>query len=130
MKYSESLIQAQRIGGIVYKYSNYNFAVASSFWSFAIKVLMQRTEECMYEVISNKQTTYLDLDLKSKDYKYLPQNLKVNPRNMVKQCLKLLSWGYNTYLNTAFSLDHVTIGESNGDDKISYHIIIYDQIHA
>ena len=91
---------------------------------------MQRTEECMYEIISNKQTTYLDLDLKSIEYKYLPQNLIVNPRNMVKQCLKLLSWGYNKYLNTDFTLDHVTIGESNGDDKISYHIIIYDKLHA
>ena len=78
MPYLESLEIAQKIGGIVYKTSKYDFDVAKSFTSFAIKVMMQTSDQCMYEIISNQQTTYLDLDLKKKDCSVFPQKVLSN----------------------------------------------------
>ena len=78
MPYLECLARAQKIDGIVYKTSKYDFDVAKSFMIFAVKVMTQTSDQCMYEVISHKQTTYLDLDLKKKDCKFIPQKLLSN----------------------------------------------------
>ena len=130
MKLAESLRRAQETGGIVYKFTNFDFAVTSSFLSFATLVVMEKFDECMYEVVSNQQTTYLDLDLKTKEYKFLPKRLIGNSRMMAEQCLALLTYSYERYLNTTFTRDHVTFGDASGPGKISYHIIIYDKVHA
>ena len=130
MKLAESLRRAQLTGGIVYKFTNYDFAVTSSLLSFATLVVMEKIDECMYEVVSNQQTTYLDLDLKTKEYKFLPKKLIGNTRMMAEQCLELLTLGYERYLNTTFTRDHVTFGDSCGAGKLSYHIIIYNKVHA
>ena len=44
---------------------------------------------------------------------------------MVTKCLQLFRLFYEKYLQTSFSLDHVTIGESCGSQKLSFHIMIY-----
>ena len=49
---------------------------------------------------------------------------------MAEQCLKLLSWGYEKYLNVSFTLDDVTIGESCGSEKYSFHVMIYNGTHV
>ena len=49
---------------------------------------------------------------------------------MVSQCLELFKLFYEKYLQTSFSLDHVTIGESCGSEKLSFHIMIYDGKYA
>ena len=49
---------------------------------------------------------------------------------MVSQCLELFKIFYEKYLGTSFTLDHVTVGESCGSDKLSFHIMIYDGKYA
>ena len=78
-KYDKCLIEAVQCNGIVYKTSKYDFAVARSFESFALKVLTQHSDVCFYEVVSHKQCTYLDLDLKTKDCVSLPSRVKEDP---------------------------------------------------
>ena len=78
-KYDQCLIEAVQTSGIVYKTSKYDFAVAKSFGSFAQKVLAQQSNVCMYEVISHRQCTYLDLDLKTKDCVSVPSRVKEDP---------------------------------------------------
>ena len=78
-KYDPCLIKAEQTNGIVYKTSKYDFAVAKSFWDFAVKVLIQQSNACYYELIIHKQCTYLDLDLKTKDCVSLPSRVKEDP---------------------------------------------------
>ena len=49
---------------------------------------------------------------------------------MVRQCIELLQLGYKNCLNMSFTLDDVTIGESCGPDKVSFHIMVYDGKYA
>ena len=85
---------------------------------------------CYFEVVSSKQCTYLDLDLKAEDCIELPIGLQSDRTNMAKQCLELLHWAYEVYLGIRLDMSHVTIGHGSGPDKISYHIMIYDGVHA
>ena len=72
--------EAEKTGGIVIKTSRYAFKVVSSFWSFAVEVALQRRSDvCYYEIVSNPQCTYVDLDLKRKDWMFLPPKLELNP---------------------------------------------------
>ena len=70
-KYDQCLIEAVETNGIVYKTSRYDFEVAKSFWSFAVKVIMQQSDVCFYELISHKQGTCLDLDRRKIAWAYL-----------------------------------------------------------
>ena len=68
----------------VIKTSKYKYEVATSFWSFAINVslpvpLQRKEDVCYYEVISNQQCTYVDLDLKRKNCLKLTPKLESNP---------------------------------------------------
>ena len=80
MKMQECMEIANKSGGIVIKTSKYNWEVASSFWSFAVAVSRQRRYDvCYYEVVSNQQCTYVDLDLKRKNCSVLPPKLELDP---------------------------------------------------
>ena len=90
IKYDLCLIKAEQINGIVYKTSKYYFPVAKSFWDFAVKVLTQHCNACYFELISHKQSTYLDLDLRTKDCVSLPSRLMEDPQIMIRRCVELL----------------------------------------
>ena len=124
--YYECLKEAEQINGIVYKSSRQDFHVAKSLWSLACKVINQQSDVCFYEVVSNRQCTYVDLDLKTKDCMSLPHRVKQDPWNMVRQFLELLESGFKNHLKATFKLDDVTIGDSCGTEKVSFHVMVYD----
>ena len=130
MVYYELLEKAKAIGGIVYKTRFNCFQICKSLWSLALLVIRQPRNICYYEIVTNQQTTYLDLDLKVEDCKMLPPGLIVDRRNMAKQCIQLLEWGYEKYLGLKLDRSHVTLGDGSGPDKISQHVIVYDEIHS
>ena len=45
---------------------------------------------------------------------------------MVIQCIELLEYAYKKFLNSLFTLNDVIIGDSCGEDKVSFHLMIYD----
>lgn len=70
MKYLEAKEKAAQCGGIVFKTKFCVFAVAKSYEDLAHKILIEYSkfrggplDQCIYEVIPNRQTTYVDLDL-------------------------------------------------------------------
>ena len=85
---------------------------------------------CYYEVVSDRQCTYFDLDLKMCDCKFLPPKLQHDNLALVRQFLALLEWGYRKYLDLPLDLDAVTIGNGCGKEKISFHVMLYDNIHC
>lgn len=91
---------------------------------------MQPSDVCYYECVTDIQITYLDLDLKSSDCISMPPKLVDDKWEMARQCLKLLEWGFRTILHKPFDLNMVTVGDSCGRKKISYHIMVYDGNHA
>ena len=124
--------EAYEIKGIVYKPTNYIYKVAKSFMSFAVKVVMhcQNPHVCFYEVISQEQCTYVDLDLKRAECLRFPKEVKKYSKQMVLQFLDLLEWGYNKYLKVNFSRDNIIIGDSSAAEKISFHVTFYDKVHS
>ena len=128
--YLEFLDKAKSIGGIVYKTKFNRFSICKSLWSLALLVIRQPRNICYYELVTNQQSTYLDLDLKVEQCKMLPPALIADRRNMAKQCIQLLEWGYEKYLGLELNRLHVTIGDGSGPDKISYHLMVYDEIHS
>ena len=132
MKLAQFQIKANEIGGIVFKSSKYVFGIANSFWSFAVKVFMEcrNPEVCFHEIISQEQCMYVDLDLKRKDCLCFPKDVTRYSKEMVREFLDLLKWGFEMYLNVPFNLDHVTIGDSSATEKVSFHVSLYDEVHA
>ena len=132
MKLAQFQIKANEIGGIVFKSSKYVFGIANSFWSFAVKVFMEcrNPEVCFYEIISQEQCMYVDLDLKRKDCLCFPIDVTRYSKEMVREFLDLLKWGFEMYLNVPFNLDHVTIGDSSATEKVSFHVSLYDEVQA
>ena len=128
--YAKARKAADAIDGIVFKTCKNKFEVCKGMQDLAIAVVMQPSDACYYECISNVQATYLDLDLKVKDCVCVPPKVEADKQEMPKQCLKLLEWGYQTYLEKPFNLDMVTIGESCGKEKVSFHIHVYDGMNA
>ena len=49
---------------------------------------------------------------------------------MLRQFIELLSWGYEKYLDIVLDKEHITIGDSTGVGKVSFHVMVYDGIHA
>ena len=97
MRYLEAKTEADKINGVVYKTRFNNFEVTKDFHSLALKVIQQYLllrgspeDVCMYEVISDKQCTYSDLDLKHTDCLSIPQKLRDNKCHMAAQFLELL----------------------------------------
>ena len=90
MQYAKYLKAAREIGGIVYKKRFNVFAIASSLQSLAIDVEKQPPGICFYELVSDRQCTYLDLDLKTRDCQKIPAKLKTDNREMARQAIKLL----------------------------------------
>ena len=132
MKLAQFQIKANEIGGIVFKSSKYVFGIANSFWSFAVKVFMEcrNPEVCFHEIISQEQCMYVDLDLKRKDCLCFPIDVTRYSKEMVREFLDLMKWGFEMYLNVPFNLDHVTIGDSSATEKVSFHVSLYDEVHA
>ena len=90
MRYAEALEKANESGGIVIKINKYDYQVARSMWSFAVSVAQQPSHLCYYEVVSNHQCTYLDLDLKFEDCCLIPKKLQLDIWQMPRQCMDLL----------------------------------------
>lgn len=90
MKYAEALSCANRVGGIVIKTKWNKFEVAYSFWDFALSIAKMPNDLCYYEIVSNKQCTYLDLDMKINNCLSIPVKLRADIWEMPRQCLKLL----------------------------------------
>ena len=78
MRYLEALAAAQKINGIVVKTRRNDFAPCKSLWSFAIAVCNHPQDASYYEVVSDKQCTYLDLDLKRKNCVDFPSEVKID----------------------------------------------------
>ena len=125
-------IKAKEIGGIVYKPNKYVFEVSKSFWSLAMKVAKECRDPkvCFYEIVSQEQCIYVDLDLKRKDCQCFPRDVQKYSIEMVREFLHLLQWGFDMYLKLPFDLNHVIIGDSSAAEKISFHVSVYDQVHA
>ena len=78
MAYLKNVAKAREIGGIVIK-SRYNrFDVCKSFWSFSLMIIRQPLDQCYYEIVSNRQCTYVDLDLKVEECASLPPGIVTN----------------------------------------------------
>ena len=93
-------------------------------------VIRQPEDVCIYELVSNKQCTYLDVDLKVRDCLTMSPEIQEDRWVVARQVLELLRWGYDKYLGVSLQSSHITIGDGSGSDKISYHFIVYDGIHA
>ena len=96
-KYKDAKDEAEKIRGIVYKKRHNLFEVAKGYPELAIKVLMAYssprggpTDQCIYEIVPDGQTTYADLDLKIKDCSKMSQKLLSNKNNMAIEFIELL----------------------------------------
>ena len=95
---------AKKINGVIYKTRFNCFAVATSLWSLAIKIARKPLDYCFYEIVSQKQCTYFDLDLKVCEGNAVPPKLLLDRFEMARQFLKLLGWGYKKYLDITLDL--------------------------
>ena len=82
MAYLDKLAKANEIGGIVIKTRYNRFEVCNSFWSFSLLIIRQPFDQCYYEIISNRQCTYVDLDLKIEECASLPPEIAINHWSM------------------------------------------------
>ena len=76
--YSDFLEKAKAIGGIVFKTRFNRFDICKSLWNLALQVVRQPLDTCFYELVTHKQCTYLDLDLKVEECKLLPPGLLID----------------------------------------------------
>ena len=91
MKYLENLEKAKEIGGIVIKTRYNRFDVCKSFWAFSLLIIRKPLDMCYYEVVSNRQCTYVDLDLKVEECTSHPAEIATNHWSMSLQFIELLS---------------------------------------
>ena len=130
MKLAECVKIIEKHGGVIYKTRYNSFDVISSLWRLAIEIARKPPGICFYEVVSHKQCTYFDLDLKICDCAFIPHKLKKDNTSLVRQFLELLRWGYRNYLDMALDLETVIVGNGSGKDKISYHVMVYDGVYC
>ena len=89
--YNDFLKRAKSLRSIVYKTRFNRFAICKSLWSLALKVIRQPIDVCFYELITSKQCTYFDLDLKVEEYVVVPKGVANDPWAMLHQFIELLS---------------------------------------
>lgn len=75
---------------------------------------------CYYEVISQRQCTYFDLDLKIRDCSFIPPKLEKDKFSLVLQFLDLLRWGYRKNLDMSLDLGTVIVGNGCGKENFLF----------
>ena len=77
--YYDFLKKAESLNSIVYKTRFNRFAICKSLWSLALKIVRQPIDICFYELVTRKQCTYFDLDLKVEECVALPKDVANDP---------------------------------------------------
>ena len=135
--YLEAKETADQCDGVVFKTKFCVFDVAKNYEDLAVKILIQYSkprggpiDQCIYEVVPHKQTTYVDLDLKFSECSKMSDKLSLEKKNMVIEFVELLMWGYSKYLRLVLDDKYIIIGHACGPSKLSYHVTYYDQKHC
>ena len=81
-------------------------------------------------MITCKQTSYADLDIKTKEVKFIDKRMVQKPFLIASRYIDLLEFGYRKYLHLPFDRSKVIVGDGCRGSKISFHVIYYDHIHC
>ena len=81
-------------------------------------------------MITCKQTTYADLDVKMKQVKSIDKIMVQKPFVIASKYIDLLEYGYQKYLHLPFHRSEVIVGDGCRGGKLSFHIIYYDHVNC
>ena len=85
-------------------------------------VIRQPEDVCIYELVSNKQCTYLDVDLKVRDCLTMSPEIQEDRWVVARQVLELLRWGYDKYLGVSYRAHILRLAMEV--DQTKFHTIL------